>query len=584
MYPPKVAFLAVGSNDEKGRGLEQLTGAAWGRLGFRGLTFNAYSTGEEIDVTGSHVVSGEILKAQCKAYKKPIGTTPLKQFLGDIVQDRGYSVRTTGVFISLSGFTGTARRWYQELHSDQREWFKLIDGEQFLSQMEQAKVVSSRDVLLERWQRLTSLEISSLFLMVSDRGAYWMVGLADSCRSDAYYFFATSRGDVPRDDETEYLAARVKHPAPHARRVRLHGREAIVGDLLRHEQRTRQQLADDTLQSIEDVSSAVASLLSDGVAAVKGEAVSLRLEFDAFTQLVKMSLGNADELVFMRSSYFAAAKEHLLVPLVQGRFSVTFESSEREVVLNILSISPRALGRGVLGDAEKYRNSEEHLCTLSISAERAAETRRHIRTMMIQDFARDLLLDHEEQRSEQLESDYDIKHVRMAFDMKFATDSRCFIGVKGRWRYSRLQNATGQEIRAGQLVTFSGPGPVLEAADALVTMHEYDEAVVEYDRVIRDWPGTDAQIAATHNKGRCLLRAGRLDEAEELFEAVVDMPLARRTALSNLVRVHSRKGRREQAENLLEMIQIEYGLDESLAELCSEARQLLCQEPQDQVT
>src|SRR6266568_2772085 len=228
----KPAFMAVGSNAEKGRALERHTGDIWARLGYRKVTFNTHATGEEIDVLGSHVVSGDVLKGQCKAYAAAVDSPPLRLFLGDVQKERGRNSRITGVFIALAGYTGTAIRWYEELSDEQKQWFRLLDGGQFLGQLEEAGLVSSRDALVAKWSQFTKLNVSSRRLLVTEHGPYWMVGLADADRDDAYYFFSTGNGDPPREGNIEYLADRVSHPAAGARMTLLRGREAIVHALL----------------------------------------------------------------------------------------------------------------------------------------------------------------------------------------------------------------------------------------------------------------------------------------------------------------------------------------------------------------
>ena len=86
------SFIAVGEKTEKGRALERLTGAVWAKLGYRKLIFNAHGTGEEIDVEGTHIISGEVLKGQCKAHQTQIDTPSLRLFLGDVEKARDHRI------------------------------------------------------------------------------------------------------------------------------------------------------------------------------------------------------------------------------------------------------------------------------------------------------------------------------------------------------------------------------------------------------------------------------------------------------------------------------------------------------------
>jgi hypothetical protein len=208
MPPQKTIITAVGSKDEKGRALEQAVGAVWSELGYRKVLFNARVTGEEIDVEGTHVLSGEILKGQCKAHADKIDAPPLRLFFGDIEKARGKSNRLTGVFVSLSGFTATAQKWYDELTDAQRAYFKIQTDSEFISHLKEARLVLDGETLASKLAGLTKLAASSLRLLLSERGLFWNVTFADSAKSDAYYCLLTGMGEKPRQEDIEYLDAR----------------------------------------------------------------------------------------------------------------------------------------------------------------------------------------------------------------------------------------------------------------------------------------------------------------------------------------------------------------------------------------
>ena len=103
-----LALLRICSKDEKGRALNKQLVLSGANSVIEKLVFNARVTGEEVDVEGTHVVSGEVLKGQCKAHAEKIDAPPLRLFFGDVEKARGKSPRLAGVFVSLSGFSGTA--------------------------------------------------------------------------------------------------------------------------------------------------------------------------------------------------------------------------------------------------------------------------------------------------------------------------------------------------------------------------------------------------------------------------------------------------------------------------------------------
>lgn len=123
-----VKFITIGSKNEKGRALERIFGDALSSLGYTNLRYNTYSTGEEIDIQGERRVTSQPIKCQCKAHKEQIGTPDLGLFWGVILTLLGnQDARTTSIFISSSGFNGTALQWYQEKINDEEKSRELIE-------------------------------------------------------------------------------------------------------------------------------------------------------------------------------------------------------------------------------------------------------------------------------------------------------------------------------------------------------------------------------------------------------------------------------------------------------------------------
>jgi hypothetical protein len=161
-------IFAVGSNAEKGRSLERHTGALLTTLGYSDLRFNIHKTGEEVDVWARHRISGEALKVQCKAHKDQIDTPPLRTFFGDLQKERETNPRTIGLFVSLSGFSGTALQWYDELSDKTKDYFRLLNGEEFFKILQEAGLVCSLDALNSVIKLRTSLPIKEITFLLTE--------------------------------------------------------------------------------------------------------------------------------------------------------------------------------------------------------------------------------------------------------------------------------------------------------------------------------------------------------------------------------------------------------------------------------
>ena len=105
----------------------------------------------------------------------------------------------------------------------------------------------------------------------------------------------TGLGEKPRQEDIEYLEARLPTTATLAKRITLKGRESTISALLRNESRTVQQVAEDTLESQEDISAAASSLAVEGLVKINGIDSTLREEVESFLAIAKICIDSPIE-------------------------------------------------------------------------------------------------------------------------------------------------------------------------------------------------------------------------------------------------------------------------------------------------
>jgi len=94
-------------------------------------------------------------------------------------------------------------------------------------------------------------------------------------------------------------------------------------------------------------------------------------------------------------------------------------------------------------------------------------------------------------------------------------------------------------IKAGQLLSATGPDPLLKHSDALAAVGEDENAIKSYDKVIELFPGTEAAVAAMNNKGLIFLKNKKTVDAIPLFKEVINHEFAEKVALFNLARCYA---------------------------------------------
>jgi len=259
----------------------------------------------------------------------------------------------------------------------------------------------------------------------------------------------------------------------------------------------------------------------------------------------------------MKSDFYRSCLSTILLPFFEAKYLMKFEPDEAEVVLKILSVSPRALTRAIAGDAEFFRNAEAEIARLNFQSEQAARHRHTSRIMLMDRLIHDLMSDHIENDVTPLFSHHGIIVTKTGIELKLGKRQESFLIANSSW-FTQVATA-GESINAGQVVFADGPGPILEGADAKMAINEWGAALESYEFIISNWPDSEAADAARNNKALCLLALDRIDEAIDILQPMLEHPSLGPYALSNLARCWAKKGNRIEATQLLERLNAAVG-------------------------
>ena len=227
------------------------------------VRYNIRKTGEEVDVYGRHRLSDERLKAQCKAHIDLIDTVPLRLFYGDLEKERNNNPRILGVFVSLSGYSGTAYEWYDELDDNIRNHFKLMNGEQFYSELQKEDIVSSLDHVQNNIKLRTSLPILEITLLLAERGFFWKVITNGEESGHKYVSFLNPNGNIVNRNDIEYLLERIT--LSDEKHILLQNRHGIIRMLYKGTANSIKEISESIKESEEDVSAVLDELLAQAM-------------------------------------------------------------------------------------------------------------------------------------------------------------------------------------------------------------------------------------------------------------------------------------------------------------------------------
>jgi hypothetical protein len=144
--------LLLQKSNEKGDLFARLVTDVFLTLGYESPELQIHKTGREIDLKARHRVESKIAIAECKAHGSPRGGADLNKF-GGVLQSEQESAgeEVQGYFVSLSGFTSTAR---EQEASFAKPRFVLLDGPRIESQLIAGGVVASTEQACESAGRL----------------------------------------------------------------------------------------------------------------------------------------------------------------------------------------------------------------------------------------------------------------------------------------------------------------------------------------------------------------------------------------------------------------------------------------------
>lgn len=132
--------LLSADRNEKGDLFTRLTENLFFALGYGELERDLAQPGREIDVMGKHRTEARRMCAECKAHQKSMGGDEVNKFRGALLseQRKPGALPTVGYFLSLGGFTGTARE-QEKLHGADAIIF--LDAPRIIEELEGGRFI-----------------------------------------------------------------------------------------------------------------------------------------------------------------------------------------------------------------------------------------------------------------------------------------------------------------------------------------------------------------------------------------------------------------------------------------------------------
>lgn len=186
----------LGENpDVKGKSFEKLMVTILDRLGYDDIITRIHTTGMELDIEAKHKVTKNPLICECKAFDQPIGTSHLTDFLGKIVHEETDTITPDGKFFSLSGFIGTASKWYDELKPTTKERFKIYGNEGVISLLNDSGLLLPSEHIDKIIRKNTEYSLGERYGVFFESYLY-IVQILKIGGSASHYIILTAEGEI----------------------------------------------------------------------------------------------------------------------------------------------------------------------------------------------------------------------------------------------------------------------------------------------------------------------------------------------------------------------------------------------------
>lgn len=139
---PQTTSIRILEHDNNRRGdlFGRLMADLFVALGYQQPRLNVHKSGRELDLSADHRLESRRAIAECKATADPIGGGDLNKFVGAL--DAEGKEKTTGYFISLSGFTETAIEQEEKRPSTK---IVLLAGPQIVEELIKGRILIPRE-------------------------------------------------------------------------------------------------------------------------------------------------------------------------------------------------------------------------------------------------------------------------------------------------------------------------------------------------------------------------------------------------------------------------------------------------------
>lgn len=551
-----MTFIRVlGKNKkEKGDSFEKLMKKALDGAGYEEFRIGTHKTGREIDIFAKHKATGQPIISECKAHEKPIGSGDMLKFYSIYDLEYRRNDKFVGLFFSLSGFKSTTLAAYDEMTTDVKSRFLLRDGDFILSLLRKAKLVAPDETLEYIITSRIKYPLCEKYLACMEGNIYWVQTILTEDKATHYVVLGPNGEDVP--DFLCYEIGSVDRSLGNLKLLNVNAIKRILLVMLDASSKTLEEIVVSANECKETVMLALENLIHDRIIEKINDKFHLQKELITFVDLAKQFLGTEDEARFFLSKYNDEMLNSSLIDYCEQRFKLRFKLEAKEVLLQIIRVSPSALYEILFAPIGTYVTTDEHMRQLNLPIKEREKIKESQNAEFIGKFLRLLIVDLWNPSLKDNLLNRGVRGFRTLIDVRLAGLNRLYVSVSGV-NLVMLLRAAGR-IEAGQLVSATNFDLYVDTGLISLNLGEPEEALRNFDIALNNLKDPSKLKAAWNNKGLALATLGKFDEAIFCYDEALKIDLMLKEAWYNKGRALALKGEHKKAiENYTKALEID---------------------------
>ncbi|MBI4574046.1 MAG: tetratricopeptide repeat protein [candidate division NC10 bacterium] len=509
--------VLAGSPKDRGQLLDQLVKRLLDELGYDDFRVRVSGGGSDLEVKARHRATQAPISCRARALPREIGPDELKRFLASYTRDKKRDRRLVGLFLAFSGLSRPARDWYARMEERGKGEFHVFPPEKILALLRRARLIGPPEVVEPAIKSRIRMDVGPRFLAYHEGHMYW-VQMTLTGRKPSAYSVLASHGDLV----SRVVARELKRldPALQGKRfVDLYLRDKAFLTLLDLISRNLEALAKEVREPLGDVRQVVQDLAREGVVVTepggqprwKMDRYCLRGDLGLFLSLARQYLEGPNKFRFLGSAFAARLLATDVPGYLEARWKFRGPEQERAGLYRFLGATPGGLNHALFSPTDRYLAPDGEVRPGFAERERS-------RGPQMPRFLADLL-------------------VRMANDMEHPQFQELLAakGIKAHLFRAAAKAGTVQDLafslQADHLISLGRPAAAARSAQAvrgdpehsielgaaLLHMEEYEQAVAQFDRGIKDLRDPSRLLTAWNQRGICLLHLKKFTDATTCF-------------------------------------------------------------------